>query len=138
MPQNFLSCDRDQELLLPPSLRDWLPGDHLAWLVLEVVDELDLTAFYGAYRADGHGRAAHDPVMMVALLVYGVCDRRAVLAEDRAALPGDVAFRIITANQAPDHATIAPVRVRTSAPSVSCSAGCSSCARRRAWSGSGW
>ena len=45
MPQNFVACDREQELLLPPSLREWLPEDHLAWLVLEAVGELDLSAF---------------------------------------------------------------------------------------------
>ena len=45
MAQKFLSCDRDQELLLPPSLREWLAEDHLAWFVMEVVDELDLAAF---------------------------------------------------------------------------------------------
>jgi hypothetical protein len=46
MPQNFLPCDRDQEFLLPPSLRDWLPPDHLAWFVTETVDELELEPFY--------------------------------------------------------------------------------------------
>jgi hypothetical protein len=70
MPQNFLGCDRDQELLLPPSLKEWLPEEHLAWFVLEAVGELDLDAFYAAYRQDGWGRAAHDPAMMVALFVY--------------------------------------------------------------------
>jgi hypothetical protein len=44
--QNFLSCDREQELLLPPSLREWLPDDHLAWFVLDAVEEIDLGAFY--------------------------------------------------------------------------------------------
>lgn len=58
MAQNFLPCDRDQELLLPPSLREWLPEDHLAWFVLDAVAELDLGAFYLAYRHDGWGRAA--------------------------------------------------------------------------------
>ena len=71
MAQNFLSCDREQELLLPPSLREWLPADHLAWFVIDLVEELDTGAFYAAYRADGHGRAAHDPSMMLTLLVYG-------------------------------------------------------------------
>ena len=70
MPQNFLACDREQELLLPPSLREWLPEDHLAWFVIDAVGRVDLAAFYAAYRADGHGRAAHDPAMMVALLLY--------------------------------------------------------------------
>ena len=63
MAQNFLRCDREQELLLPPSLRDWLAADHLAWFVLDVVDELDLAAFRAGYREDGCGRAAFDPAM---------------------------------------------------------------------------
>ena len=70
MGPNFLECDRDQVLLLPPSLREWLPEDHLAWFVIDAVAQVDLAAFYAAYRADGHGRAAHDPAMMVALLLY--------------------------------------------------------------------
>src|SRR4051812_30801210 len=70
MGQNFIGCDREQELLLPPSLREWLPEGHLAWFVIDAVAEMDLTGFYAAYRADGHGRAAHDPAMMVALLLY--------------------------------------------------------------------
>ncbi len=64
MPQSFLSCGRGQELLLPPSLRDWLPGDHFAWFLLDSVRALELSAFYDAYRADGHGRAAYEPSMM--------------------------------------------------------------------------
>jgi hypothetical protein len=51
--QNFLPCDRDQELLLPPSLREWLPEDHLAWFVLDSVAELDLDGFYSAARTAG-------------------------------------------------------------------------------------
>jgi transposase len=112
MPQNFIGCDRDQELLLPPSLREWLPEDHLVWFVLEAVGELDLGAFYGSYRDDGWGRAAHDPQMMVGLLVYaysiGVRSARGIERRSRE----DVAFRVITANQAPDHATVARFRVR--------------------------
>jgi hypothetical protein len=67
--QNFIVCDRGQELLLPPSLREWLPEGHLAWFVIDAVAQLELSAFYAAYRADGHGRAAHDPAMMVAVLL---------------------------------------------------------------------
>ena len=70
MPQNFLSCDREQDLLLPPSLRDWLPEDHFAWFLLDSLKALELSAFYGAYRADGHGRAAYEPSMMVGLVLY--------------------------------------------------------------------
>jgi hypothetical protein len=68
--QNFLPCDREQELLLPPSLSEWLAEDHLAWFVLDAVSELELGAFYASYRSDGWGAAARDLEMMVALLVY--------------------------------------------------------------------
>ena len=112
MPQNFLSCDRDQPLLLPPDLRDWLAEDHLAWFVIEAIEELDLEPFFASYRADGHGRAAHDPKMMVILLTYAyaVGERSSRGIERRCR--EDIAFRVICANQAPDHATIARFRVR--------------------------
>ena len=115
MPQNFLSCDRDQDWLLPVSVRDWLPEDHLAWFVLETVERLELATFYGAYRADGHGRAAHDPGMMVALLVYSYAVGERSSRKIERACRQDVAYRVITANRVPDHVTIARFRVRHAA-----------------------
>jgi transposase len=112
MPQNFIECDREQVLLLPPSLRDWLPEDHLAWTILGSVAEMDLSAFYGAYRADGHGRPAYEPAMMVALLLYAYArGNRSARGIERACVE-DVAYRVIAANKAPDHSTIAEFRVR--------------------------
>jgi transposase len=64
MGQNFISCDRGQQLLLPPSLTDWLEEDHLVWSVIDAVAEMDLTGFYARYRADGHGRPAYDPAVL--------------------------------------------------------------------------
>jgi hypothetical protein len=64
MAQNFIACDRDQVMLLPPDLREWLPVGHLARFVLETVEQLDLSGLYGCYRRDGHGRPAHDPAMI--------------------------------------------------------------------------
>src|SRR5215218_7394590 len=61
MTYNFLGCDRDQPFLLPPDLRDWLPRAHLAWFILDAVDQLDLAPFYRAHRDDGHGHPAYDP-----------------------------------------------------------------------------
>jgi len=112
MAQNFLTCDRDQDLLLPPSLKDWLPENHLAWFVLDAVEELDLSAFYADYREDGWGGAAHDPKMMVALFIYAysIGVRSARQIERRC--QEDVAFRVICAGQTPDHATIARFRKR--------------------------
>jgi transposase len=112
MGQNFLPCDREQVLLMPPSLTEWLPEDHFAWFVLAAVKEMDLTAFYAAYRADGHGRAAHDPAMMVALLLYAYArGGRSSRAIERSCVE-DVAYRLIAANQVPDHCTIARFRQR--------------------------
>src|SRR6266705_824956 len=112
MAQNFIACDRDQELLLPPSLREWLPADHLAWFVLDAVEEMDLAAFYGAYRQDGWGRAAFEPSMMVALLMYAYAQgERSSRGIERRCVE-DVAYRVIAAQQTPDHATIARFRVR--------------------------
>jgi transposase len=112
MAQNFLACDREQELMLPPSLREWLPDDHLAWFVLAAVEEMDLTGFYAAYRRDGHGRAAHDPAMMVALVLYAYATgRRSSRAIERACVD-DLAVRVVAANQRPDHCTIARFRQR--------------------------
>jgi transposase len=112
MPQNFIECDREQAFLMPPSLRDWLPEDHLAWFILASAEELDLSAFYADYRADGHGRPAHDPQMMVALLLYAYAKgQRSSRAIERECTE-DVAYRVISANQRPDHTTIARFRQR--------------------------
>jgi transposase len=110
--QNLIECDREQELLLPPSLREWLPEGQLAWFVLDAVAEMDLESFYSAYRRDGWGRAAFDPQMMVALLLYAYArGERSSRAIERHC-GEDVAFRVISANQVPDHATIARFRAR--------------------------
>src|SRR3954469_14147199 len=116
MAQNFVACDREQELLLPPSLRDWLPEGHLAWFVIDAVAQFDLSGFLAAYRADGHGRPAHDPAMMVALLLYGyaIGERSSRRLERRCV--EDVPTRVICANQAPDHTTIARFRQRHEVP----------------------
>jgi hypothetical protein len=58
MPQNFIACDREQAFLLPPSLLDWVPEDHLVWTIPGAVDQLELTEIYQSYRPDGHGRPA--------------------------------------------------------------------------------
>jgi transposase len=112
MAQNFIGCDREQELLLAPSLREWLPEGHLAWFVIDAVAEMDLSAFYVVYRVDGHGRAAHEPSMMVALLLYAYAiGERSSRRIERRCLE-DVATRVICANRAPDHCTIARFRQR--------------------------
>lgn len=109
---NFLACDCEQPFLMPPDPRDWLAEEHLAWFVLASVEQMDLSAFYDSYRVDGWGRAAFEPSMMVSLLLYayarGECSSRGI---ERKCLE-DVAYRVIAAQQEPDHATIARFRAR--------------------------
>jgi hypothetical protein len=107
MAPNFIGCDREQEFLLPPILRAWLAEDHLAWFVIDAVAAMDMAAFASVYRVDGHGRPAHDPAMMVALLLYAyaIGERSSRRIERRCV--EDVATRVICANRAPDHTTIA-------------------------------
>jgi transposase len=109
---NFLACDREQAFLMPPDPRDWLPEGHLAWFLLASVEEMDLSAFYGSYRADGWGRAAFEPSMMVSLLLYSYArGERSSRGIERKCVE-DVAYRVIAAQQKPDHATIARFRAR--------------------------
>src|SRR5205809_2038825 len=97
---------------LPVDMREWLPEDDLVFVVLDAVATLGLGEFRRRYRADGHGRAAFDPEMMVALLLYGYCqgERSSRVIEKRCVR--DVAYRVITSGLRPDHATIARFRAR--------------------------
>jgi transposase len=110
MSYNFVPCDRDQILLLPPDLREWLPAGHLAWFILDAVAQMDLAAFYERYREDGKGNTAFDPSMMVCLFLYSYClgERSSRRIEKLCMV--DVAYRVITANRIPDHTTIARFR----------------------------
>jgi transposase len=93
--------------LLPPDVRDWLFEGHLAWFVLDAVAGMDLWEFYGAYRADGVGRRAYDPSMMVALVLYGYSRGIRSARKLARACEEDVAFKAIAMLETPDHATIA-------------------------------
>ena len=137
MGQNFVESRRGQGFLLPPDVREWLAPDHLAWFVIDAVAEMELSAFYVAYRADGHGRAAYEPSVMVALILYAFATKvRSARAIERRC-GEDIAFGVITANQAPDHATIARFRIAPSARSARSLRRSLDSARRPAWSGSG-
>lgn len=92
---------------MPPSLRDWLPEGHLVWFVLDAVEEMDLGAFYADYRDDGHGRPAHDPALMVALVLYAYAVGERSSRRIECCCVESVAFRVIAGNRAPDHSTIA-------------------------------
>ncbi len=110
--QRFVSGSREQAFLLPPDMREWLPGDHLVWLVVEAIARCDLRPFEAAYRDDGQGRRAYDPAVLATLLVYAyaVGERSSRAIERRCR--EDVAFRVAAAGLAPDHVTVARFRRR--------------------------
>src|SRR6478672_9681928 len=104
---NFVVAERDQLFLLPPDARDWLPPGHLAWAVLDQVSRMDLEAFVARYRADGQGKKAYHPALMVALVMYCYCKGiRSSRAVEMATFD-DVGARVICGNMHPDHATVA-------------------------------
>jgi transposase len=112
MAYNFLRAQRDQPFLLPPDLRDWLPTGHLAWFLLDVVDQLDLAPFYRQHRDDGHGHPAYDPKTLLGVLLYGYCIGVRSSRQIERRCTEDVAFRVLAGNRTPDHVTIARFRVR--------------------------
>ncbi len=112
MAVNVRSGDVDQLMLMPPSVRDWLPEDHLAFFVLDTVAELDLSGFYAAHRSDGRGGSVYDPAMMLAVLLYAYANGERSSRRVERRLVEDVAYRVVAANQQPDHATLARFRAR--------------------------
>lgn len=107
---HFRPCDRDTPYLLPPSLDDWLPKNHLARFVAEIVDQLDLSGLIGVYR--GAGSAAYHPAMLLALLIYGYATGTYSSRRIEQATYDSLAFRYIAANTHPDHDTLCAFRKR--------------------------
>jgi transposase len=112
MALNFVGCDRGQLLLMPPSLAEWLPEDHLVWTVLGAVDQMDLERFECVYRLGAAGRPAYDPAMMVALLLYAYARGNRSSRGIERACQEDVAYKVIASMRTPDHSTIAEFRRR--------------------------
>ena len=110
MGYHVLPCERDQLSLLPPALQDWMPEGDLTWFILDAVAQMNLTAIERTYRADGWGQAAYEPAMMVALLLDAYCLGERSSRRIERLCQRDLAFRVITANQGPDHTTIARFR----------------------------
>src|ERR1700729_349073 len=112
MARDFVSCERGQVFLLPPSLVEWLPEDHLVWTVLGAVDQMDLDRFREGYRLGGSGRAPYDPAMLVALLLYAYARGNRSSRQIERACWEDVAYKVICSMRVPDHSTIAEFRRR--------------------------
>src|ERR1700678_2393361 len=111
--KRFRVCSYDQPFLLPPSLQDWLPENHLARFIAEGMNELDLSSIYASYeRSDGRGLAAYHPTLMARLLLYGYCIGITSSRKIEQATYDNVAFRYLSADQHPDHDTLAAFRQR--------------------------
>ena len=112
MPTSFRAYHPDQPYLLPPSPRDWLPADHLAYFVSDTVDALDLSAFYARYEGDGRRKQPFEPRMMVKVLIYGYATGTFSSRKLAKKLEEDVAYRVLSAGNFPAHRTIADFRQR--------------------------
>ena len=110
MPTRFRHYDPNQLLMLPPSVKDWLPENHLAYFISDTIDALDLHQLYARYEGDGRRSSPYDPAMMLKVLVYGYAT--GVFSSRRIArkLHEDVAFRVLGAGNFPAHRTICDFR----------------------------
>src|SRR4030088_316283 len=110
MAKTYKTYLPEQDLLLPPSLRDWLPENHLVYCVSDVVDELDLSAIESVYEEEDRGQPPYHPRMMTKILVYGYCVGVFSSRRIQKRLTEDVAFRVLAAGNQPDFRTISDFR----------------------------
>lgn len=110
MARSYRPVVRDQEFLLPPNMADWLPEEHLVWFVIDVVEQLDTTAFHARRRRGGAGRAGFDPDMLLGLLLYAYAVGERSSRRIEQLCLDHVAFRVLCGQDAPDHTTIARFR----------------------------
>jgi transposase len=110
MTKPFRTYLPEQDLLLPPSLREWLPEDHLAYFVSDVVDQLDLSAIESVYEEDDRGQPPYHPRMMTKVLLYGYCVGVFSSRKLQKRLVEDVAFRVLAAGNQPDFRTLSDFR----------------------------
>ena len=110
MPKGYRPYLPDQDLLLPPSLRDWLPEDHLVYFVSDVVDQLDLSAIHDYYGDEKRGQPPYDPLLMTKLLVYGYCTGVFSSRRLQKRIQEDIPFKVLAAGNEPDFRTISDFR----------------------------
>src|SRR3989304_3552475 len=110
MAYHLMPWDREQGYLMPPSMREWLREEDLAWFIVDAVEQMALGEFSAAYHNDGWGAAAYAPTMMVAVLLYAYCQGLRSSRRIARALERDVGFRVVAANQQPDFRTICRFR----------------------------
>ena len=110
MAKSYRSYLPEQDLLLPPSLREWLPEDHLAYFVSDVVDQLDLSAIEAVYEQEDRGQPPYHPRMMTKILLYGYCVGVFSSRRIEKKLVEDIGFRMLAAGNAPDFRTLSDFR----------------------------
>ena len=110
MPKGYRTYLPEQELLLPPSLREWLPEQHLVYFVSDVVDQLDLSVMHAVYEKEKRGQPPYDPRLMTKLLVYGYCTGVFSSRRIQKRLQEDVPFKVLAAGNEPDFRTISDFR----------------------------
>src|SRR5690348_13901912 len=110
MAKGYRPVDRDQVFLFPPDMREWLPGDHPVWLVIEALGRMDTSAFHARRRTGGAGAAGYDPDMVLAVLVWAYAHGETSSRRMEGLCRTDVAFRVICGGNLPDHSTIARFR----------------------------
>ena len=110
MSKIYLPYDPDQQLLLPAALQEWLPDDHLAYFISDVVDQLDLSSITARYEQERRGGPPYNPRMMVKVLLYGYCVGVASSRRIAQRLHEDIAFRVLAANNTPDFRTVSDFR----------------------------
>ena len=110
MSKTYLPYDPDQQLLLPAALQEWMPQDHLAYFISDVVDQLDLSAITARYEDEKRGGPPYHPRMMVKVLLYGYCTGVASSRRMAQRLREDIAFRVLVANNTPDFRTVSDFR----------------------------
>jgi transposase len=110
MPKDYRTYLPEQELLLPPSLREWLPQNHLVYFVSDVVDQLDLSAIHAVYEKEQRGQPPYDPRLMTKLLVYGYCTGVFSSRRIQKRLREDIPFKVLAAGNEPDFRTISDFR----------------------------
>ena len=110
MSKTYLPYDLDQQLLLPAALQEWLPDDHLAYFISDIVDQLDPSDFTARYEVERRGGPPYPTRMMVKVLLYGCCIGVSSSRRIAQRLHEDIAFRVLAANNTPDFRTISDFR----------------------------
>lgn len=110
MAKVYRAVDRDQEFLLPPDMRQWLPEDHLVWFLIAAVERMDTSAFHSQAKRGGVGRRGYDPDMLLTLFVYAMAQGESSSRRIERLCHTDVAFRVICAQDVPDHTVLARFR----------------------------